>query len=94
VAPWWKRREIDIVASSPERDFLIDVKRYRVGQPVTVELVLSVYGVAHSVGGDRPDRIVQGGIITSTRFTKDAEEFKNGQASHASARRPVGTHRT
>jgi hypothetical protein len=67
---------IDIVASSHQRDFLIDVKRYRATVPVTVELVRAVYGVAASTSPSRPGRILHGGIITSSKFTKDAEIFK------------------
>jgi CheY-like chemotaxis protein len=67
---------IDIVASSGDRDFLIDVKRYAATQPVTVELVRRVYGVAESVAPARSGRIVHGGIVTSSRFTNDANMFK------------------
>jgi hypothetical protein len=74
--PGGKDGGIDIVASSHERDFLIDVKRYRSERPVTVELVRRVYGVAESVGLSRLDRITYGGIITSSYFTSDAQEFR------------------
>lgn len=74
--PGGKDGGIDIVAASKERDFLIDVKRYKASRPVTVELVRAVYGVAESVAITRPERILHGGIITSSRFTKDAQEFK------------------
>lgn len=74
--PGGKDGGIDIVASSAERDFLIDVKRYQASRPVTVELVRSVYGVADSVAPTRPSRIVHGGIITSSRFTAEAEVFR------------------
>ncbi|MBI4179157.1 restriction endonuclease [bacterium] len=74
--PGGKDGGIDIVASSGERDFLIDVKRYRASEPVSVELVRSVYGVAESISPTRPGRIVHGGIITSSRFTKEVEIFR------------------
>ena len=74
--PGGKDGGIDIVASSAERDFLIDVKRYQAGRPVTVELVRSVYGVADSIAPTRPGRILHGGIITSSRFTTEAEVFR------------------
>ena len=70
--PGGKDGGIDIVASSESRDFLIDVKRYQTSNPVSVELVRAVYGLAEMVSPSRPDRIVHGGIITSSRFTKDA----------------------
>jgi CheY-like chemotaxis protein len=75
--PGGKDGGIDVVASSAERDFLIDVKRYQASRPVTVELVRSVYGVADSIAPTRPGRILHGGIITSSRFTVDAEVFRN-----------------
>lgn len=75
--PGGKDGGIDIVASSESRDFLIDVKRYRASQPVTVELVRRVYGVAESVAATRAERIVHGGIITSSRFTADAEVYRD-----------------
>lgn len=74
--PGGKDGGIDIVASSAERDFLIDVKRYQASRPVTVELVRSVYGVAESIAPTRPDRILHGGIITSSRFTAEVEVFR------------------
>jgi CheY-like chemotaxis protein len=74
--PGAKDGGIDIVASSGEEDFLIDVKLYRAVKPVTVELVRAVYGVAASISPSRPDRTLRGGIITSSRFTKDAGIFK------------------
>jgi hypothetical protein len=55
-------------------DFLIDVKRYL--QPVRVELVRSIYGVAAAAGSSRRDTITHGGIITSSRFTKGGVDFK------------------
>jgi restriction endonuclease Mrr len=67
---------IDIVATTHDRDFLIDVKRYKSAVPVSVELVRRVYGVAEAVASTRLDRIVYGGIITSSRFTADAEAFR------------------
>jgi CheY-like chemotaxis protein len=82
--PGGKDGGIDIVASSAERDFLIDVKRYRASHPVTVELVRRVYGVAESIAPSRPDRIVYGGIITSSKFTKEVEVFEQ-----AARRRPL-----
>jgi restriction endonuclease Mrr len=75
--PGGKDGGIDIVASSGERDFLIDVKRYQASRPVTVELVRCVYGVADSIAPTRPGRILYGGIITSSRFTAEAEVFRN-----------------
>ena len=75
--PGGKDGGIDIVASSADRDFLIDVKRYSASRPVTVELVRSVYGVANAVAPSRPGRILHGGIITSSRFTAEAEVFRN-----------------
>lgn len=74
--PGGKDGGIDIVASSCEKDFLIDVKRYRATVPVTVELVRSVYGVAAAIAPERPGRIIHGGIITSSKFTREAEIFK------------------
>lgn len=56
--------------------YLIDVKRYAAGNPVSVELVRSVYGVAESASSSRPGRILHGGIITSSRFTSEAKTFK------------------
>lgn len=67
---------IDIVASSAEHDFLIDVKRYKASRPVTVELVRRIYGVAEAIAPSRPGRILHGGIITSSKFTKEAEVFR------------------
>lgn len=74
--PGGKDGGIDIVATSAERDYLIDVKRYKASQPVTVELVRRIYGVVESIAPSRPDRILHGGIITSSRFTKEVEVFK------------------
>lgn len=74
--PGGKDGGIDIVATSKERDYLIDVKRYKASRPVTVELVRAVYGVAEATAATRPGRLLHGGIITSSRFTKDAEDFK------------------
>jgi CheY-like chemotaxis protein len=68
---------IDIVAASPSSDFLIDVKRYSPSNPVSVELVRHVYGVASAVQEYSADRIIRGGIITSSRFTSGAQEFRN-----------------
>lgn len=67
---------IDIVAGCAEHDFLIDVKRYKASRPVTVELVRSIYGVAEAIAPSRPGRILHGGIITSSKFTKEAEVFR------------------
>ena len=75
--PGGKDGGIDIIATSTELDYLIDVKRYKASVPVSVELVRAVYGVAESVDRTRPDRDVHGGIITSSRFTADALDFKN-----------------
>lgn len=74
--PGGKDGGIDIVAGLGERDFLIDVKRYRASQPVTVELVRRVYGVAESVAPGRPGHIMHGGIITSSRFTTEADVYR------------------
>jgi restriction endonuclease Mrr len=74
--PGGKDGGIDIVASSDKRDYLIDVKRYQAAVPVTVELVRAVYGVAAATSASKPGRILHGGIITSSKFTKDAELFK------------------
>ena len=74
--PGGKDGGIDIVATSNDRDFLIDVKRYRGTVPVSVELVRSIYGVAEAVGREQSSRIVHGGIITSSRFTRDAQAFR------------------
>ena len=82
--PGGKDGGIDIVASSAERDFLIDVKRYKASRPVTVELVRRIYGVAEAIAPSRPGRIVYGGIITSSKFTKEAEVFEQ-----AARRRPL-----
>ena len=43
---------------------------------MTFELVRSVYGVAESIAPTRPDRILHGGVITSSRFTAEAEVFQ------------------
>lgn len=67
---------IDIVAASPSSDFLIDVKRYSPNNPVSVELVRHVYGVASAVQEYRHGRVVRGGIITSSRFTAGVKEFR------------------
>jgi len=74
--PGGKDGGIDIVASSPDRDYLIDVKRYRTENAVSVELVRRIYGVAESIAPDRPERILHGGIITSSRFTLEVESFQ------------------
>jgi CheY-like chemotaxis protein len=74
--PGGKDGGIDIVASSGNREYLIDVKRYKAARPVTVELVRAIYGVAEATASSRPGRIVHGGIITSSRFTSSAEDFK------------------
>jgi CheY-like chemotaxis protein len=68
---------VDIVAGSNDRRFLIDVKRYAAENPVTVELVRRVYGVAESVSSSLPNSVMYGGIITSSRFTHDARTFRN-----------------
>jgi hypothetical protein len=75
--PGGKDGGIDIVAGAGDRRFLIDVKRYAGSNPVTVELVRRVYGVAESVGCTMRDSIVHGGIVTSSRFTSDAKLFSN-----------------
>lgn len=75
--PGGKDGGIDIIASSGDHDFLIDVKRYQASRPVTVELVRSVYGVVDSMVPSRPNRTLQGGIITSSRFTAEAEVFRS-----------------
>jgi restriction endonuclease Mrr len=67
---------IDIVAASPSSDYLIDVKRYSPNNPVSVELVRHVYGVASAVQEYRHGRVVRGGIITSSRFTSGVKEFR------------------
>jgi hypothetical protein len=43
---------------------------------VTVELVRAVYGVAAPIARDRPGRVIHGGIIISSKLTKEAEIFK------------------
>ena len=75
--PGGKDGGVDIVAGSSDRRFLIDVKRYEAQNPVTVELVRRVYGVAEAVGSDMAGTIMHGGIITSSRFTDDAQTFRN-----------------
>jgi CheY-like chemotaxis protein len=75
--PGGKDGGVDIIASSDSRDFLIDVKRYKTAQPVTVELVRRVYGVAESIASTRTERIIHGGIITSSRFTADAQLYRD-----------------
>jgi HJR/Mrr/RecB family endonuclease len=72
--PGGKDQGIDIIAASDTGDFLIDVKRY--SQPVGVELVRNVYGVASAAGPRQPGRDTYGGIITSSQFTRDAKEFR------------------
>ncbi len=67
---------IDIVAGSREASYLIDVKQYSPSNPVQVELVRHVYGVASAVQQERPDKQWHGGIITSSRFTSGANEFR------------------
>jgi len=67
---------IDIVAGSRDRTFLIDVKQYSQSNPVQVELVRHVFGVAEAVQQGRSDWQWHGGIITSSRFTSGAEEFQ------------------
>lgn len=67
---------IDIVAGSRSASFLIDVKQYSRTNPVQVELVRHVYGVAAAVQQERPGEQWQGGIITSSRFTSGAKEFQ------------------
>jgi CheY-like chemotaxis protein len=67
---------IDIVAGSRDASFLIDVKQYSQTNPVQVELVRHVYGVAAAVQQERPERQWHGGIITSSRFTSGAQEFR------------------
>jgi CheY-like chemotaxis protein len=68
---------IDIIAGSADYDFLIDVKHYR--NSVGVELVRSVCAAATTIGYERAGRITHGGIITSSRFTREAETFRNMQ---------------
>lgn len=68
---------VDVVASTTGLDFLIDVKQYSPERPVRVEMVRQIYGVAAHVGAERPGKLVQGGIITTSRFTSDAEAFRN-----------------
>lgn len=68
---------IDIVAGAKDREFLIDVKLYR--NAVGVELVRSVCAAATTIGYERGGRITHGGIITSSRFTREAESFRNMQ---------------
>jgi hypothetical protein len=68
---------IDIVAGDREASYLIDVKQYSRTNPVQVELVRNVYGVAAAVQQERPDREWHGGIITSSRFTSGANEFRH-----------------
>jgi CheY-like chemotaxis protein len=75
--PGGKDGGVDIIASSDSRDFLIDVKRYKGSQPVTVELVRRIYGVAESIAATRTERIIYGGIITSSRFTADARLYRD-----------------
>ena len=65
--PGGKDQGIDIIAACDTGDFLIDVKRY--SQPIGVELVRHVYGVASAAGPRRRDRQTYGGIITSSQFT-------------------------
>ncbi len=67
---------IDIVAGSRDSSFLIDVKQYSQSNPVQVELVRHVYGVAAAVQQERPEQRWHGGIITSSRFTSGAKEFQ------------------
>jgi CheY-like chemotaxis protein len=68
---------IDIVAVSPSSEFLIDVKRYSQNNPVKVELVRHIYGVASAMQEYSVNKIIRGGIITSSRFTSGAQEFRN-----------------
>ncbi|MEQ1949111.1 MAG: restriction endonuclease [Bryobacteraceae bacterium] len=72
--PGGKDQGIDIIAAADTEDFLIDVKRY--SQPVGVELVRQVYGVACAAGPRQQGRGTHGGIITSSRFTLGAQEFR------------------
>lgn len=77
--PGGRDHGIDIVASHPEIDYLIDVKRY--SGVIQVELVRHVWGVAKAVEPDAfPTKklgpIVRGGIITSSRFSRGAEQFR------------------
>lgn len=68
---------VDIVASAPGLDWLIDVKQYAPQNPVGVEMVRQIYGISNNVAPDRPGNKVHGGIITTSRFTRDAESFRN-----------------
>ena len=68
---------IDIVAGSREASYLIDVKQYSPTNPVQVELVRRVYGVASAVQQERPNKQWHGGIITSSRSTSGAREFRH-----------------
>lgn len=74
---------IDIVAGSRDADlrYLIDVKRYSPQNAVQVELVRHVYGVASAVQQSRPESQWRGGIITSSRFTGPASNFRNSVRS-------------
>jgi len=70
---------IDIIASHSGVDYLIDVKRY--SGVVQVELVRHVWGVAMAAqpgmcAAHESDRQVRGGIITSSRFSRGAEQFR------------------
>jgi HJR/Mrr/RecB family endonuclease len=77
--PGGKDQGIDIIAASDTGDYLIDVKRY--SQPVGVELVRHVYGIASAAGPRQPGRDIRGGIITSSHFTRDAREFRRSVRS-------------
>ncbi len=77
--PGGKDQGIDIIAASDTGDFLIDVKRY--SQPVGVELVRHIYGVASAAGPRQLGRDTYGGIITSSHFTRDAKEFRRSVRS-------------
>jgi HJR/Mrr/RecB family endonuclease len=77
--PGGRDQGIDIVASGPGIDYLIDVKRC--SGVIQVELVRHVWGVAEAAkqGGflaNAPSEIVRGGIITSSRFSRGAEQFR------------------
>jgi len=68
---------VDVIAGCDDHRYLIDVKRYRSDNPVSVELVRRIYGVAEAAGKERPELVTRGGIITSSRFTRDAEAFRD-----------------
>jgi CheY-like chemotaxis protein len=74
--PGGKDGGIDIVAGADDHTYLIDVKRWKAKNPVSVEVVRRIYGVAEAVSKNQPG-IFHGGIVTSSYFTSEAKVWRD-----------------